>query len=289
MKPPYPAYVLDRIKALALESPCEEVGGIVVAAPGAYRVIQIPNCSCEPDSAYIPYGLGLLEASKLGSLEFYWHTHLNGNSNFSPTDITGIWETEIPWLLYDVYNDRFNYFDPDLETPLLGRTWELGLTDCWALVRDFYRWHLGIILPPPEATGERRPWTDPAWNRVLEQLPQYFDRIPSLKDIEPYDAILYKNPVENHAPGHVGIALPTENGLQLLHHFYKRVSNLEPIIQPDRIHSIWRSKCPISPLNYSVLWGVDSGTPTSLQPPKLTKVSVICGISSPTSSDPSSN
>jgi hypothetical protein len=281
MKPPYPSYVLDRIRSIASESPCEEVGGVTVATPGAFRVVQIHNCSCEPDAAYLPYGLGLVEANNLGHLEFYWHTHINGNSNFSPTDITGIWETDIPWLLYDFKNDVFNYFDPELETPLLGRPWVLGLTDCWAVIYNFYLWNLKIKLPPPEHDGRDKPWEDPNWNVYLERLPKYFKQV---KKAEAYDLILYKNPVENYSPGHIGMVCPTKDGLQLLHHFYKRQSTLEPIIKPDRIHSIWRSKCPISPSDSSALWGVDLGTPTSLQPPNLVRVSATSDTNLPNSS-----
>jgi proteasome lid subunit RPN8/RPN11 len=288
MKPPYPDYVLDRIRSLASQSPTEEIGGVTLATPGAYRVYPIHNCSLQADVAYIPHTLGLLDSSKLGHLEFYWHTHVNGNPNFSPTDITGIWETAIPWLLYDLKNDSFNFFDPDLRTPLLAREWELGLTDCWSLVRDFYRWHLDIILPPPEHDGRLRPWLFPDWNRALDLLPNHFDRVP-IQTVEPYDLVLYKNSVENANPGHFGVLLPTVNGLELLHHFYKRSSALEPIPQPDRIHSIWRSKCPISPSNYSVLWGVDSDKPTNLKPPDLTKVSVIFATNSTNSSNASWN
>jgi proteasome lid subunit RPN8/RPN11 len=273
MRPPYPSYVLDRIRSIAAELPTEEVGGVVLATPGAFRTVPIKNCSFQPEESYIPYGIEIIEASKLGHLEIYWHTHINGNSNFSPTDINSIWENDFPWLLYDLQNDTFNYFDPMLKTPLLGRTWELGLTDCWGLTRDFYRWHLDIDLPPPEHNGKKRPWIELGWNRPLQLLPKHFKKV-STKSAQAYDIILYENPNQHHAPCHFGVILPTISGLELLHHFYKLPSKLEPIFQPDRIHSIWRSKCPISPSNYSVLWGVDSGTPTSLQPPDLVKVSV---------------
>jgi hypothetical protein len=288
MKPPYPDYVLDRIRSLASQSPCEEIGGVALATPGAYRVYPIHNCSLQADVAYIPHSLGLLESSQLGQLEFYWHTHVNGKSNFSPMDINGIWETQIPWLLYDLKNDIFNFFDPDLKTPLLARSWELGLTDCWSLIRDFYRWHLDIILPPPEHQGRRSPWLFPDWNRPLELLPNHFDQIP-IKSAEPYDLVLYKNPVKKANPGHFGVLLPTASGLELLHHFYKQTSILESIPHPENIHSIWRSKCPISPSNYSVLWGVDLDKPTGLKLPDLVKQSVICATNLPSSSNPSSN
>jgi proteasome lid subunit RPN8/RPN11 len=286
MRPPYPPYVLDRIKAIAQDSPCEEVGGVVVATPGAFRVVSIENCSAQPDCAYIPYGKGLIESCQLGHLKFYWHTHVNGNPNFSPSDITGIWETEIPWLLYDLKNDTFNYFDPELQTPLLRRPWELGLTDCWAVVRDFYRWHLGIILPPPEHEGIPRPWTNPLWNRPLERLPAHFDHVP-IQTIQSFDIVLYKNPAPNYPPAHFGVLVPTELGLELLHHFYKQPSVLTADIKPDRIHSIWRSKCPISPSDSSALWGVNLGAPTALEPPDLVRVSAFSVTSLRDSSKPS--
>lgn len=286
MKPPYPSYVLDRIGSIAADTPDEEVGGVVVATPGAWRTIAIENVSSQPDRSYIPFGLGLINASQLGHLEFYWHTHINGNPNFSPTDITGIWETNIPWLLYDLRNDVFNYFDPNLKTPLLGRQWQQGLTDCWALVRDFYRWELDIELPPPECDHRAKPWKYSDWNPFLQQLPRYFDKV-QIKHIEPYDLVLFKNPVANYNPAHISLVLPTELGLELLTHPCKQLSQLKSEINPEQIHSIWRSKCPISPSNYSVLWGVDLGTPTNLQPPNLARASAFSVTSLKDSSKPS--
>ena len=47
------------------------------------------------------------------------------------------------------------------EAPLLGRQWVWGITDCWSLVRDYYKQERGIELKDyerpitPETVYER--------------------------------------------------------------------------------------------------------------------------------------
>jgi hypothetical protein len=149
----YPRHITDRIKFLAQSSPDEEVGGVVVSSPKGWEVLPIENVSLCPADAYIANPIEVFRANGLGQLDSFWHSHVKGMGRFSGADITGIWETMLAWLPYDVKGDGFDYFDPNERYGLLGRKWELGLFDCCTVIRDFYRWELGIELPPSEHDG----------------------------------------------------------------------------------------------------------------------------------------
>jgi hypothetical protein len=129
---------------------------------------------------------------------------------------------------------------------------------------------LEIYLPAPHHSGSNSPWLDPKWNGMLEKLPEHFDVIGRM-DASPYDLVVF-NGIRGLNPSHMGLLLNTRSGIQLLHHQYKKLSGITAIIEPDKIHSIWRSKCPVSPSNYSDLWALDMGEPTSYKPIKLVKL-----------------
>ena len=52
------------------------------------------------------------------------------------------------------------------EAPLVGREWVWGVSDCWTLVRDWYRQTLGIKL---------RDWQRPASSELFRQSPMFED------------------------------------------------------------------------------------------------------------------
>lgn len=105
---------------------------------------------------------------------------------------------------------------------LLGRPFKHGVTDCYSLIRDFYRINYGI-----ELTDYARP--DEWWNKGLNL---YQDNILKegfyLLDVhhsewQPGDVLLMgiQSRVANHA------AVLVENG-HIIHHLWGRLSTKEP-------------------------------------------------------------
>jgi proteasome lid subunit RPN8/RPN11 len=75
-----------------------------------------------------------------------YHSHINGNRNFTPADVLLAKRTGKPLILYDVVHSQFSFIDPTGKTPLLGRDFVYGIYDCFSLIRDWYGQELGIEL-----------------------------------------------------------------------------------------------------------------------------------------------
>ena len=73
----------------------------------------------------------------------------------------------LPWHIVSLLDERWCSIKPSgYEAPLVGREWVWGVSDCWTLVRDWYRQTLGIKL---------RDWQRPASSELFRQSPMFED------------------------------------------------------------------------------------------------------------------
>jgi cell wall-associated NlpC family hydrolase len=55
--------------------------------------------------------------------------------------------TGLPWVIVNPKTEQWGGCTPkDFELPYVGREFAFGVVDCYALVRDWYRRELGVIL-----------------------------------------------------------------------------------------------------------------------------------------------
>jgi Prokaryotic homologs of the JAB domain/NlpC/P60 family len=276
MKLEYPDRIYKEIAQLAAANPTEEIGGVITAsANNGFTIRQLTNCCIDPENGYIPSSLKYVAAQE-HSIVCHWHTHINNRLKFSGRDLNAMHLTGGDFLLYNLPHNHWEFKNPDRPIPYLGREWEQSWTDCYTLIRDFYRQELLLELPPPFHNDNDRPWEDPNWNEPLEKLSSHFDRLNQSTKALPYDLVLF-NGLQGQNPSHLGLLLQTKCGYQLLHHPYKRLSLLDPTIDPKKIHSIWRSKWQHSTSNYSDNWAIDMGEPTKSKPINLVRESVTYG------------
>lgn len=95
-----------------------------------------------------------------------FHSHTNGNNNFSAADVELVNRTQKPLILYDVEHNQFKAIDPSGSTPLLGREFVYGVYDCFSLVRDYYKQIRAIELPNYARASERAVWDEGEWNWI---------------------------------------------------------------------------------------------------------------------------
>jgi cell wall-associated NlpC family hydrolase len=113
------------------------------------------------------------------------------------------------------------WFGDEVPTPdLYGRQFRHGVTDCYGLVRDYYRVTYGILI-------KNYPRDDEWWNHGGNLLLDYFAdagfyRIDAVD--KPGDVVLAEvlSKVPNHCGVHVG------NG-ELLHHLTDRPSRIDQL------------------------------------------------------------
>ena len=87
-------------------------------------------------------------AAAQGDIKAVYHSHPVTDPIFSEFDKFNSISHNLKYVLYSLRDNSFSQFDPNLSTfnQYIGRTFEIGSTDCFALVRDFYKQELNIIL-----------------------------------------------------------------------------------------------------------------------------------------------
>jgi hypothetical protein len=284
MLPPFPKFILDII--VRSYDPNREIGGYITTTAGGHPLLwQIPNIAIDRATTYQPDPIDQHKVFQQDTCPTLFHSHIlepdsQPRAGFTGKDINQIWASNIPWLLLskgspsnspvtnpkpEIPNPQWNYFNPRTFYAYLGRTWNQSLHDCYTIVRDVYRFELAIDLPIPHHSGNDTPWRVLGWNDPLNTLPAHFDRVPNLEDAQPYDLIMWHPKKGTHqTPSHFGILIPIDGALKVLHHLYLQTSSIDTIGDPSEIHSIWRSKCSISPSKFKANWASVLERPTNL-------------------------
>lgn len=111
---------------------------------------KVDNVSKTPDKDFQVKSGDMVRAYSGGLLAII-HSHPDGPDYPSEADMRGQERTGVPWgiLCTDgTHTLPITWWGDDVEMPPLeGRTFRHGITDCYSLIRDFYRDRLGITLP----------------------------------------------------------------------------------------------------------------------------------------------
>ena len=88
-----------------------------------------------------------LRASSAGEIVAVYHSHPNGSSKFSEFDEQISNGLELKSILYSVKEDKFNEYQPgDYANEYIGRKFEIGKSDCFTVMKDFFNKELNIFI-----------------------------------------------------------------------------------------------------------------------------------------------
>ena len=136
----------EQIRAEAVEAYPEE-GVWLITKTGCHRVANVHE---EPESYFAVSDRDTLKAMTQGLLAVV-HSHPDGEAVPSSSDMHGQISTAVPWgvLTTDgVAASPIAWWGKGApKDPLIGRTFRHGVTDCYALIKDYYEVELGIELP----------------------------------------------------------------------------------------------------------------------------------------------
>lgn len=210
----------QKIKQLALQTNNEVCGAIV-----NNNVYPCQNISINPEKNFIISPLDYLKINKIGKINYIYHSH-NQNPTFSEFDEINLHNLKLRGFLYCKETDSFNYFFPEsYQNTYVGRPFEIGISDCYSLVYDYYKNELNIKLPEiKRADG----WYKKTPNIVNENIPPSFIKI-KLEEGKKNDIVIF-DLLDNNVPCHFGIYL--ENDL-ILHHQRNKLSTIE-LMPPER-------------------------------------------------------
>tara|TARA_R100000231_G_scaffold52021_2_gene43919 strand:+ start:1136 stop:1843 length:708 start_codon:yes stop_codon:yes gene_type:complete len=218
------------------DAPDESVG-LLLNVKGKEVYFACQNISNNSQQTFILDPNDYLKASKLGDVIAVIHSHPTTTLAFSESDKVNCEKHKLPWYIVDPRTAKWIYREPDGYVPeLLGRRWIWGVTDCWSLVRDYYKKERGIILRDydrsmsPEEFLENPLFESYAWRTGFREL-----RLD--ETLQEGDVLLMS--IMHPTLNHVAIYL----GDMVLHHLTDRLSCREP-------YSLWLLKCTAKRYRY---------------------------------------
>jgi proteasome lid subunit RPN8/RPN11 len=157
------------------------------------------------------------DADELGNIVGIFHSHPDSSPEPSESDIEIAESSGIPWYIVSVPKIKWGYTEPKGFTPdLVGREFVYGDTDCYTLIRDYYRIEHNIILNNYDSKDKW--WNDGEDFYVKNFEYEGFKQVEA-SDMQPGDMLFMKilSPVSNHAAIYLGYNT-------ILHHLYGRLS-----------------------------------------------------------------
>ena len=220
----------DKALAHAKEQDPKESVGLIINLKGKERYYPCNNLAITDHQCFILDPEDYVKADNLGEIIAVVHSHPITPPTPSQADKVSCEQSNLPWYIVNPKTEQWSYLEPSgYKAPLMGREWVWGVTDCWSLVRDWYKEEKNIILK-----DYKRPTTPIEFlhNPLFEKyaLETGFRELNSNEKCENGDVLLMSilHPTLNH------VALFFDG--DVIHHLTDRLSCREP-------YSQWLLKC----------------------------------------------
>ena len=215
----------------------KESCGLLLNIKGKERYFPCRNLSMTAFQCFIIDPEDYIKADNTGDIIAVVHSHPVTPPVPSQSDKVACEQSGLVWHIVNPKTESWGYLEPSgYKAPILGREWAWGVTDCYTLVRDWYKEKLNINL-----IDWHRPTTledfnkDPMFEKCAEKT--------GFKELSPdeklIDGDLLFMSIFSHNLNHVAIFI---NG-DVLHHLADRLSCIEP-------YSEWLLKCTGKRLRY---------------------------------------
>ena len=212
-----------------IEDPKESVG-LLLNIKGKERYYPCNNLSMSSYQCFILDPEDYVRADNTGEITAIIHSHPATPPTPSQADLVGCENSNLPWHIVNPKTEQWGYCEPNgYKAPLLGREWVWGVTDCWSLVRDWYREEKQIELKDYQRSMTPEEFLkNPLFEEYATQTG--FRELEPNEKLQEGDVLLMSilHPTLNH----VAIFL----GDMVLHHLADRLSCREP-------YSPWLLKC----------------------------------------------
>ncbi len=143
--------IIDEFTTLARAEYPREACGLVTVFRGRARLVPCENRAADPlaDFEIAPHDFA--DAEMQGDVVGVIHSHPGTGGAPSPLDAASHAASGLTWWIVGLPEPdapaNVVTLPPANELPLLGREFVHGVTDCFALVRDWYWRELGVSIP----------------------------------------------------------------------------------------------------------------------------------------------
>ena len=211
------------------QDPRESVG-VLIVIKGKEEYYPCNNLSTYSQQCFILDPEDYVKADALGEITAIVHSHPVTPPSPSQADKVSCEQSGLKWHIVNPKTEMWGYCEPTgYKPPLIGRQWVWGVTDCWSLVRDYYKEQHNIQLLDYQRPTTPQDFLD---NPLFEQYAERtgFRQLNKDEKLQKGDVLLMSilHPTLNH----VAIFL----GDEILHHLADRLSTREP-------YNEWLLKC----------------------------------------------
>lgn len=220
---PFPPPLQIAVQRLAHKAYPQEAGGFIIFDGSEWFLMESVNLHPEPKKHLLlpPEDFAHAQAFER---TIFWHSHTQGQKNFSVQDVRLCKELGIPFYLFVLPDGVTDYFDPSTPEPYLKRPYLFGLRDCYSLVKDFYQVEFGITLDDFDRADKAdfdgdglQHW--PKMQQFYES--QGFVLLPDKAEIKRGDILLQQ--IRHTEPNHLGVVVDPSQNL-FYHHLLDRES-----------------------------------------------------------------
>lgn len=144
----------EKAQEHALAEHPREACGLVVVYKGREIYWPCRNLA-EGDEHFLIDPQDWVQAEDAGAVVAVVHSHPNYAAEPSEPDLVACEASGLPWRIVSTPSLVWRAVEPSgYEAPLEGREFRHGVTDCYSLIRDWYKRHKGIELPDFERRQE---------------------------------------------------------------------------------------------------------------------------------------
>lgn len=196
-------------------SPAKEICGLIISHKRKYQYIPCENIA-DNANEFIIDPSEFADAADKGTVLAVVHSHVNINPNPSQADLISIERHKLPFLIVNYPLNTWTYTEPTgYKAPLIGRQFVHAITDCYALLIDYYKQELKLDIMDFDRRSE---WWAKGDNLYLEN----YEKAGFVKvdDLQKHDIILMQ--VGSQVPNHCAIYLGDNI---ILHHVMGKASS----------------------------------------------------------------
>ena len=221
----------------AIEQDPNESCGLLLNIRGKEKYFPCRNLSQTSYQCFILDPEDYVRADNTGDIIAVVHSHPVTPPVASQSDKVACEQSGLIWHIVNPKTQQWGYCEPTgYKAPILGREWAWGVSDCWSLVRDWYKEELNIELKDWDRPTTLEEFNnDPMFERCAWRTG--FRELRADEKLQNGD-LLFMSIFTNNL-NHVAIFLDGE----VLHHFTDRLSCIEP-------YSEWLLKCTGKRLRY---------------------------------------
>ena len=209
----------------------EEGCGLLLNKRGKLVWVPCENTAEDKRNYFEMSSKDYIKASLSGDIHSIVHSHPDFSAELSESDTKMSDFLQIPFTVFSVPDlEKVEYYPKRLRSPLLGREYKFGVSDCYSLARDYYYEEHKISLPSI-------PFEDDWWEKGINYFDDLFEAFGFVEVSEPSVGYLIIFKVRSNIPNHCGLYLG--EGL-FLHHAIHRLSCRESLYGHGWINQVHR-------------------------------------------------